>query len=310
MGRTRDAGRLHEKNQSYEWATRLYEIGGDLKSALRNAALGKLEDKFKALSEKFKPEEIIQVLERGEVWEKLMEFHIARADFDSVARLYERAKQFDQAGLAWERAGKLSAARKAYERSKDVVGANRVRDLEVQKLLERGDRLGAATILVGAQRTSDALEALKPLPPPKAFHFMQKLKLDEAAKQFASEHLQKAIDENNLQQKARWQELLGDLEASAATWLEAGRKDKASGVFELLGQVAKAAELAEAAGQLDRAQQLFKKAGDQANHDRVAALPRPEPKAKAESAEKGEGESDALPPPVDNAVATKPEANA
>jgi len=312
MGRTRDAGRIHEKNQGYEWATRLYEIGGDTKAALRTAALGKLDEKFKALSEKMKPEEIMQVLERAEAWEKLMEFHVARADFDSVAKLYERAKQFDQAALAWERAGKLSPSRKAYERAKDFAGANRVRELEVKKLIERGDRLGAATILVGAQRTPEALETLKPLPPPKAFHFMQKLKLETEAKAFASENLQKAIDENNLQQKARWQELLGDLPAAAETWLESGRKDKASAVFEQLGQVPKAAELAEAAGQLDRAQQLFKRAGDQANHDRVAALPRPEPKPKT-AAENADDEADAAalaPPPVDNASEAKPEANA
>ncbi len=312
MGRTRDAGRIHEKNKGYEWATRLYEIGGDFKAALRTAALGKLDEKFKTLSEKMKPEEIIQVLERAEAWEKLMEFNVARGDFDSVAKLYERAKQFDQAALAWERAGKLSPARKAYERAKDLAGANRVRELEVKKLIERGDRLGAATILVGAQRTPEALETLKPLPAPKAFHFMQKLKLDEAAKAFASENLQKAIEENNLQQKARWQELLGDLPAAAETWLESGRKDKASGVFEQLGQLPKAAELAEAAGQLDIAQKLFKRAGDQANHDRVAALPRPEPKVKT-AAEKADDEADAAalpPPPVDNAAEAKPEANA
>lgn len=311
MGRTRDAGRIHEKHQGYEWATRLYEIGGDFKAALRTAALGKHDEKFKTLSEKFKPEEIIQVLERAEAWEKLMEFHVGRADFDSVAKLYERAKQFDQAALAWERAGKLSAARKAYERVKDLAGANRVRELEVKKLIERGDRLGAATILVGADRTSEALEVLKPLPPPKTFHFMQKLKLDEAAKVFASEHLQKAIDEQNLQQKARWQELLGDLAAAAQTWLESGRKDKASWVFEQLGELPKAAELAEAAGQLDKAQALFKRAGDQINHDRVAALPRPEPKPQT-AAQKAEDEAQELmaPPPVDNPGEPKAEAHA
>ncbi len=314
MGRTRDAGRIHEKNKGYEWATRLYEIGGDTKAALRTAALGKLDEKFKALSEKMKPEEIIQVLERAEAWEKLMEFNVARGDFDSVAKLYERAKQFDQAALAWERAGKLSPARKAYERAKDMAGANRVRELEVQKLIERGDRLGAATILVGAQRTPEAMEILKPLPPPKAFHFMQKLKLDDAAKAFASENLQKAIDENNLQQKARWQELLGDLPAAAATWLESGRKDKASGVFEMLKDFPQAAQLAEAAGQLDKAQQLFKRAGDQSNHDRVAALPRPEPKPKTaeqKADEKADADAEGLaPPPVDNPAEAKPTANA
>ena len=39
-GRTRDAGRPPRKNQSYADAARLFEAGGDLSSAWRNAAAG------------------------------------------------------------------------------------------------------------------------------------------------------------------------------------------------------------------------------------------------------------------------------
>ncbi|MEW6432477.1 MAG: DEAD/DEAH box helicase [Myxococcota bacterium] len=301
MGRTRDAGRIHEKHQSYAAAARLFELGGDLKAALRNAVLGKVDELFTALSAKVKPDEVVEVLQRAQAWDKLMEFHVARSDFDAIARLYERARQFDQAGLAWERAGKLSLARKAYERAKDTASATRVRDLEVTKLAERGDKLGAATLLVGAGRTADALELLKTLPGPKAYHFMEKLKLKDEAKAYAQAELRKAEAENNAPQKARWLELLGDLQGAAATWLAAERKDKAASVFEQLGDLPRAAQLLEAAGQLDKAQALFEKLGDTANAERVKALARPEPKpkpAKAQPAAEGEGGT-AMPPPSD-----------
>lgn len=309
LGRTRDAGRIHEKNQSYADAARLYEAGGDVKSALRNAALGKLDDAFKRLSEKLKPEEISEALERAGAFEKLMEFHVARADFDSIAKLYERANQFDQAGLAWERAGKFSFARKSYERAKDFAGANRVRELEVSKLIERGDRLGAATLQVGAGKKAEALETLKPLPGPKAFHFMQKLKLTAEADAFAKEELAKAEAENNALQKGRWLELLGRHQEAADLYLAAERKDKAAFVFEAMGQLGRAAELLEAAGQLDKAQALFTKAGDTANADRVKALPRPEPKPKAVEA-KADGEGEQLPPPAPSSPTPGSTANA
>ncbi|MBL9038370.1 MAG: DEAD/DEAH box helicase, partial [Archangium sp.] len=273
--------RMHEQHKSHEWALRLFEIGGDLKAALRNAALGGLEDKFTEIAAKMKPADVAFVLERAQAWERLMTYQVARNDFDAVAKLYERAKQFDQAGLAYERAKKFSLARKAYERAKDLAAVNRVRELEVTSLIERGDRLGAATVLLSTGDKAKTLEVLKPLPAPKAFHFMQKLKLDEEAKVLASEHLQKSIDANDISAKAKWQELLGDLSTAVESWLEAGRKDKASFVLEQLEQFPRAAEFAEAAGHLDRAQKLYRRAGDTANADRVAALPRPEPKAKA-----------------------------
>lgn len=301
-GRTRDAGRIHEKNQSYADAMRLYEKGGDTKSALRNAALGKLDEDFTRLSAGVKPEELVEALERAQAFEKLMEFHVARADFDSIAKLYERASQFDQAGLAWERAGKFSFARKAYERAKDFGAAHRVRDLEVAKLIERGDRLGAATLQIGAGKKTEALETIKPLPGPKAFHFMQKLKLTAEADAFAKDELAKAETANNALQKARWLELLGRQQEAADVYLAAERKDKAAFVFEAMGQLARAAELLEAAGQLDKAQALFTKSGDAANAERVKALPRPEPKAKP--AVEAKDEDDAIPPPSASAPAT------
>jgi tetratricopeptide (TPR) repeat protein len=257
--------------------------------------MAKNDEAFARLSAKLKPDEIVEALERASAWEKLMEFHVARADFESIAKLYERANQFDQAGLAWERSGKLSLARKAYERAKDFGSSHRVRDLEVVKLIERGDRLGAATLQAGAGKKAEALETLKPLPGPKAFHFMQKLKMTAEADAFAKEELSKAEAANNPVQKARWLELLGRLPEAAEVYLAADRKDKAAFVFEAMGDLKKAAELLEAAGQLDKAQALFTKAGDAANAERVKALPRPEPKAKVASDD--EGDEQQMPPP-------------
>ncbi|MDX2014959.1 MAG: DEAD/DEAH box helicase [Myxococcaceae bacterium] len=308
-GRTRDAGRLHEANQSFTEASRLYEIGGDFKSALRNAARAKDSARITALSAKLTPDEVTLQLEKAEAWELLMELYVQKGDFAKVAALYERALQFDQAALAWERAGKLSVARRCYEKAKDFAAANRVRDLEVTKLVERGDRLGAATILMGVGRSADAIELLKPLPGPKAYAFMLKLKLNAEAAAFAAEALAKAEAEGNLQSKARWLETMGKHEAAAEAYLAANRKDRASAMFEHLGQFAKAAELAEAAGQLDKAQALFGKAGDAANVERVKALPRPEPKPAAEEA-KDEADGEAMVPPPAEAAPVTPTASA
>lgn len=275
MGRTRDAARLHEKNASFADASRLYEVGTDLKSALRTAALGKLDERIAQLTPKLKPEETIEAFERAQAWEKLMELFVARQDYESIAKLYERAAQFDQAALAWERAQKYALARKAYERAKDFGAANRVRELEVNKLVERGDRLGAATILMTVGRKAEALEALKQLPGPKAFHFMQKLKLQAEATAFAREELTKAEQSNNLMQKARWLELLGEPKGAVEVYLGLGRKDKAALVMAEQGELKPAAELLESSGLLDKAAELYAKAGDTANAERVRALPRP-----------------------------------
>ncbi len=315
-GRTRDAARIHEKNQSFADASRLFEVGGDFKSALRTAVMAKDEAGFVRLSAKLKGDEIVEALERASAWEKLMEFHVAKSDFESIAKLYERANQFDQAGLAWERSGKLSLARKAYERAKDFGSSHRVRDLEVVKLIERGDRLGAATLQAGAGKKAEALETLKPLPGPKAFHFMQKLKMAAEADAFAKDELAKAEAANNPVQRARWLELLGRLQEAADVYLAADRKDKAAFVFEAMGDLKKAAELLEQAGQLDKAQALLTKSGDLANAERVKALPRPEPKAKAladaaaDAAAEAEEAGTQMPPPEAAVTGTTPGATA
>lgn len=296
-GRTRDAGRIHEDNKSYVEASRLYEIGGDFKSALRAAARAKDSARITALSAKLSPDEVTAQLERAEAWELLMELYVQKQDFGKIAGLYERALQFDQAALAWERAGKLSVARRCYEKAKDFVAANRVRDLEVSKLVERGDRLGAATILMGVGRHTDAIELLKPLPGPKAYAFMLKLKLTSEAQAFAAEALAKAEAENNLQAKARWLETLGKTDQAAEMWVAASRPDKAVPLYEQLGQLPKAAQLAETAGLLDRAQAIFTKAGDAANAERIKAMPRPEPKPVPKD-EGDEVEAAAMPAPV------------
>lgn len=309
LGRTRDAARIHEKNASFADASRLYEAGGDVKSAFRTAVMAKNDEAYARLSAKLKPEEIVEGLERASAWEKLMEFHVARSDFESIARLYERANQFDQAGLAWERSGKLALARKAYERAKDFGASHRVRDLEVQKLIERGDRLGAATLQVGAGKRAEAVETLKPLPAPKAYHFMVKLKLAAEAEALAKDELGKAEAANNALQRARWLEITGKLQEAADLYLANDRKDKAGFVFEAMGELKKAAELLEAGGQLDRAQAVFTKLGDTANAERVKALPRPEKPKKADKADDGE-EGQQVPPPPEAAAPSAPSATA
>ena len=272
-GRTRDAGRIHERNASPADAARLLEAGGDVKGALRNAALAKDPIAAKRLVALLKPEEATTILEKADAYELLMELYVQQGQFEPVARLYERARQFDQAALAWERAGKLAPARKAFERAHDTANVERLRKLEVDKLIERGDRLGAAVILSQSGHKQEAQEILKTLPAPKQFRFLEKLKLTEEAQALARGELAKADEEKRPSTRARWLELLGDLPGAAQAWEQAERKDKAYPLHEKLGDLPKAAQLAEAAGHHQAAIGLYQRAGDEAGAARVQALP-------------------------------------
>jgi tetratricopeptide (TPR) repeat protein len=278
-GRTRDAARLHDKHGSFADAARLFEAGGDLRSALRAALAAKDLEVGRRLATQLPPGEAQTLLEKAEGWELLMELHVKSGRFDEVAKLYERARQFDQAGLAWERAGKLSAARKAYERARDMASVDRVRTLEVDRLVERGDRLGAALLLVQARRRAEAAKLLEPLPPPKAFRFLQQLGLNAESKALGERELQRATEENKSMARARWLELLERPGDAAEAWETAGRKDKAFPLLEKAGQFGKGARLAEDIGNRNEAIRLFRRAGEDAEADRLEALPPAPPPA-------------------------------
>lgn len=261
----------------------------ELQARLHEAIASSNLDAARAILKELPPDSVGPLLEREKSWDLLMEHYIQKADFENVAKLYERARQFDQAALAWERAGRFTPARKAYERVRDLAGANRMREKEVAVLVERGDRLGAATLLLSGGLRKEAKELLEALPPVKAFHFLERVKLEDEAKALAERELAKAEAEQKPAQKARWLEVLGRTQEAAELYLSSGRKDRASPLFEKLGDLPRAAQLAEEAGQHARAVELYRKAGDQTNADRVASLPPPsEPAAPAEPA--GEGE--------------------
>jgi len=196
-------------------------------------------------------------------------------DYEAVARLYERARQMDQAALAWEKVGRLSLARKAYEQAGDLESANRMRAMEVQQLMDRGDRLGAATLLVSTGNTQAAIDALKELPGPKAYRFLIKLKLEEEAQKLATTQIEQAIATGDHPAHARWLEALDKLPEAIEAWLKADRRDKAMYLFEKTGKHEQAAKMAEALGRLDKAEALFRQAGNEEQAARIAALPRP-----------------------------------
>lgn len=283
-GQTREAARIHEKNRSFAEAARLFEAGADRRAALRCALSGKDTGTARRILGELKPEESRPVLEKAGAWELLMERYVEAKDYEGVAKLYERARQFDQAALAWERAGKLANAKRAYERAGDAAGAARLRLREASRLVERGDRLGAAVLLVSAGERRRAAEVLAELPPVRAFHFMQKAKLDQEALELARKQIARAEEEKKPADKARWLELVGELAQAADAWLAAERKDKALAVLEEVGNWQRAAEVAEALGQYRKAVELFHRAGDKANAERVAALPEPLPAAPAQPA--------------------------
>jgi hypothetical protein len=272
-GRTRDAARLYERHGSAAEALKLYEAGGDTKGALRAALAAKDMEAARRLAQSLPAAEARAQLERAEAWELLMELLVKGNAFDDVAKLYERARQFDQAALAWERAGKLGLARKAYERARDAAGAERVRALEVQRLVERGDRLGAAQVLVQSNRRAEATEILKTLPATKAFRFLEQLKLKEEARALGEAELATAKTEAKPGAQARWLELLGRKADAAQAWEEGGRKDRAYPLLEVLGDFAKAAAFAEASGHRDQAIRLYRRAADDAAAERLEATP-------------------------------------
>ncbi|MGZ3446067.1 MAG: tetratricopeptide repeat protein [Myxococcaceae bacterium] len=282
-GRTRDAARLHDKHGGFADAARLFEAGGDLRSALRSALGAKDLDSGRRLAAQLLPAEAQTTLEKAEAWELLMELQVKSGRFDEVAKLYERARQFDQAGLAWERAGKLSAARKAYERARDMGSVDRVRTLEVDRLVERGDRLGAALLLVQARKRDQAAKVLETLPPPKAFRFLEQLGLNAEAKTLGERELQRATEESKSMARARWLELLERPTDAAEAWEAAGRKDKAFPLLEKGGQFGRGARIAEEIGNRNEAIRLFRRAGEDAEADRLEALPpAPPPEALPE----------------------------
>jgi tetratricopeptide (TPR) repeat protein len=272
-GRTRDAARVLEKHGSAAEALKLYEAGGDKKGALRAALAAKDTEAARRFAQSLPAAEARSQLEQAEAWELLMELLVKGQAFDEVAKLYERARQFDQAALAWERAGKLGLARKAYERARDAAGAERVRALEVQRLVERGDRLGAAQVLVQTGRRPEAVDILKTLPATKAFRFLEQVKLKEEARSLGEAELATAKAEGKPGPQARWLDLLGRKAEAAQAWEDGGRKDRAYPLLEVLGEFAKAAAFAEASGHRDQAIRLYRRAGDDAAAERLEATP-------------------------------------
>jgi tetratricopeptide (TPR) repeat protein len=291
--RTRDAARLQERHQSYSEAARLFEAGGDLTGALRCSLEAKDTPQARRLIKQLKREQYLPIIERAKAYQLLMEHYVEVGDFENVARLYERARQFDQAALAWERSGKLAPARRAYERAQDATNAERVRKLEIDALVQRGDRLGAAQLWVSAGKRQEAAQSLLSLPAAKAFRFLQKLKLDDEAVDLAKKEIARAEAENKPGSKARWLELLGDVPAAADCWEQAGRRDKALALQEQAGNWQLAAQLAEGLGQLEKAVELYHRAGDKPSADRVAAMgakvPAPPPSTSLAPLE-GQGE--------------------
>jgi tetratricopeptide (TPR) repeat protein len=272
-GRTRDAGRLCEQNKAFADGARLFEAGGDLRSALRCAAQANDAEAASRLISQMKTEDWPAMLEKLGAYEILMQQYVARGDFANVARLYERARQFDQAALAWERAEKYSFARKAFERAKDTANAERLRNLETEKLIERGDRLGAALSLVAAHKRERAVEVLTALPGPKAYRFMMRAGLDAEAHAYAEKELAAAREGQKHQVAGRWLEMLGRAQEAAEAFEAASRPDRAYPLYEQLGNPQKAAALAEAAGHREKAIELYRKVGDVASAERVEKLP-------------------------------------
>ena len=265
-----DAAKLHEAHKSYTEAARLFEASGDSRNALRSALTAKDQVLARRILVSVPPSFAQPILEKAAAYELLMDYLLTRGEFAGIAKLYERARQFDQAALAWEKAGKFSAARKAFDRAHDSINSIRVREIELQSLKEKGDLLGAATVLIGEGDREGAVKALLELAPVKAYRFLQKLKLEDEAKALLDRELTKAEMENKPADRARWLELRGDLPSAAQAWLDADRKDRALNIFEQLEMWPRAALLAEDLERWSQSGNLYLKAGDAASAERMA----------------------------------------
>ena len=73
--------------------------------------------------------------------------------------------------------------------------------------------------------------------------------------------------------RARWLELLERPADAAEAWEAAGRKDKAFPLLEKAGQFGRGARIAEEIGNRNEAIRLFRRAGEDADADRLEALP-------------------------------------
>ena len=155
-----------------------------------------------------------------------------------------------------------------------------MRTLEVDRLVERGDRLGAALLLVQARQREQAAKLLEPLPPPKAFRFLQQLGLNAEAKALGERELQRATEESKSMARARWLELLERPADAAEAWEAAGGRTRPSPCWRRPASSDAARGIAEEIGNRNEAIRLFRRAGEDAEADRLEALP-PAPATEA-----------------------------
>ena len=261
IGRIRSAARLSEKRGQYAEAFAQYEASQDLPSALRCAARAKLDADCARLEPLVKPEEAIAAYESAQAWERLMALHVRRQDFGGMALLYEKSRQFFDAAQAWERAEKLTKARKAYERAQRLDEAQRVRALEIADLFKRGDRLGAAKLLMTLGNKDETIAALEALPPVKMLTFMRQLKLRDDALRIGRTRLAAARAQGDVFLEAQWLEALGEKKAAGEAYKASGHTERAAALLVSLAEFKEAAELYASVGQHGRAAQYFERAG-------------------------------------------------
>ena len=287
LGRTRDAGRIHEKNKSFADASRA--LRGGRRSRRRPCAApppGRTRARLEALAR--------QVQARG-----AGEGPREGRGVDAADELARQAREL-RGGGASSTSGRGSSIRPARPTSGRRSCRWRARPTSAPRTsggrgprarprgaeahrARRSLRRGDACCSARARRPR-RWRRLKPLPPTKAFHFMEKLKLADEAKAFAREELEKA--EAAEQQGPRGALVRAARREGQGRRGVPGRRSQGQGGRACSSRWASSPRrpsLAEASANLDKAQELFAKAGDTANAERVKALPRPEPKPKAPS---------------------------
>jgi hypothetical protein len=132
-------------------------------------------------------------------------------------------------------------------------------------------------LLAQRGRRAEAAELLSTLPAPKAYRFLQKLRLDVEAQALASRELARADEEGKPQARARWLELTEDFVGAAQAWEKAERRDKALTLWERVGDWRRVASLAETLSLRQKAVAAYEKLGDTEGLARAQKLPETPP---------------------------------
>jgi tetratricopeptide (TPR) repeat protein len=274
-GRHKDAARIYQELEDYDKAAELFEKSGEAASAGQiYYLLGELQKSAEHFAGAGDKKRAAEVYLRAGFFRKASQFYEELGDHKNAAEVLVKAieqaesrlgKEVAVSDLSWFQEMSIGAAenfRKAGETSRAI------------ELLDRAHLYSeAARLFAESGKLKEAAERYKLAGYPlKAAECLEKAgESVEAAKLRAEHHLaegkkQEALYE--LEKAGEWDKAsqlyqeLGDSQRSAEALEQAGRLKEAAEVFEKLGNYSRAASDYEKAGNFEKAAQCYEKAGE------------------------------------------------